>query len=94
MTNEIKDNTPKTRNNDDAKIYVRFNKDILEQVDEMAKVYGMSRSSLIAFYVGKMVEQDKLQRQAIKEAMKPENMALLMKQLDIDFDNLQANKMR
>lgn len=84
----------KTRNEDDPKIYVRFAKDILEQVDEMAKVYGMSRSSLIAYYVGKMVKQDKLQQEALNEALKPENVIQLIKATGLDINSFKDSKMR
>lgn len=84
----------KTRNEDDQKIYVRFAKDILEQVDEMAKVYGMSRSSLIAYYVGKMVKQDKLQQEALNEALKPENVIQLIKATGLDINSFKDSKIR
>lgn len=93
MTQE-KEKKIKTRNEDDVKIYVRFAKDILEQVDDMAKVYGMSRSSLIAYYVGKMVKQDKLQQEALNEALKPENVALLIKATGLDINSFKDSKMR
>lgn len=64
-----------------SKIYVNIGKDTIEKLDTLALEYGTTRSSLIALFVQKQLQQEWVVREALNNALTPTGMASMIEQL-------------
>lgn len=65
----------------DAKFYVRISNDLNEKVEHIAETLGMSKSSLVAYYVAQGVNQELIKLNAlITMTQNPEFLGKTMKE--------------
>ena len=68
----------------DAKFYVRISNDLNEKVEHIANTMGMSKSSLVAYYVAQGVQQELIKLNAmVTMTQNPEFLGKAMKEAGI-----------
>lgn len=65
---------------DHKKIYVKLSNESIDNLDKIAKRLGMSRSSLIAYYVGQGISNELTKERLLS----PESMAKMLELVGLD----------
>lgn len=76
----------------DAKFYVRISSELDAKCEQISRDMGMSKSSLIAYYVGQGVYQEEQKRKILANLDDPDYAASLLKGVDISLTDFFPKK--